>query len=257
MSTYSVKQLSSLAGVSVRTLHVYDEIGLLKPSVRTAAGYRQYGEQELLRLQQILFYKELDFSLQEIAEILDHPEFDLVRALENHKQSLKEKKKRLDTLLQTIDKTINKIKSSMKLKPEELYAGFPRENAEAWRTEAIAKFGNEAVERSEKNLLNMTKEGFAELTQESGRIIEKLLSMSNEDPESQQVQEQISKHYTVIRKFWGTHESKDNQAEAYAGLGELYVQDERYTMVNGKPNPFFAQFMRKAMRYYAQTRLRE
>jgi DNA-binding transcriptional MerR regulator len=75
MDNYSVKRLSDLAGVSVRTLHLYDEIGLLKPSIRTDAGYRIYGEKELLRLQQILFYKELDFSLQEIAAILDHPEF--------------------------------------------------------------------------------------------------------------------------------------------------------------------------------------
>ena len=78
MENYSVKKLSDLAGVSVRTLHLYDEIGLLKPSVRTSAGYRLYGERELLRLQQVLFYKELDFSLQEIAAILDHPEFDVV-----------------------------------------------------------------------------------------------------------------------------------------------------------------------------------
>src|SRR5580693_1755938 len=93
---YSVKQIARLAGVSVRTLHLYDQIGLLKPSVRTRAGYRQYGEPELLRLQQILFYRELDFPLKEIAEILNDPDFDLIRALAGHKQALSARRDRLN-----------------------------------------------------------------------------------------------------------------------------------------------------------------
>ncbi|MBA4145294.1 MAG: MerR family transcriptional regulator, partial [Cytophaga sp.] len=88
MVSYSVKELSEIAGVSVRTLHLYDEIGLLKPSTRTEARYRLYGENELLRLQQILFYKELGISLEEIRSILDDPEFDLLQALESHKVAL-------------------------------------------------------------------------------------------------------------------------------------------------------------------------
>src|SRR5580704_4516137 len=104
---YSVRQLAGLAGVSVRTLHVYDEMGLLKPSVRTDAGYRQYGEAELLRLQQILFYKELDLSLKQIAEILDDPGFDLVEALVGHRIALSARRDRLTTLLNTIEATID------------------------------------------------------------------------------------------------------------------------------------------------------
>src|SRR5687768_14923871 len=154
MENYSVKKLSGLAGVSVRTLHPYDEIGLLKPSVRTSAGYRLYGEKELLRLQQILFYKELDFSLQQIASILDHQEFDLVQALENHKLALKQKQERLTMLLGTIDKTISKIKNGTTMTNNELYEGLPKEKAESWRQEAIEAYGAEAIERSEKSLRN-------------------------------------------------------------------------------------------------------
>lgn len=102
---YSVKQLARLAGVSVRTLHVYDKLDLLKPSVRTDAGYRFCGEAELLRLQQILFYKELDLSLKAIAGILDDPGFDLVEALAGHKLALIARRDRLDLLLNTIDNT--------------------------------------------------------------------------------------------------------------------------------------------------------
>ncbi len=106
MKLFSVKQLAKIAGVSVRTLHLYDEMGLLKPATRTEARYRMYGEKELLRLQQILFYRELDFELREIKEILDNGEFDLLTSLQNQKQSLKAKQNRIFTLIQTIDKTI-------------------------------------------------------------------------------------------------------------------------------------------------------
>ena len=255
MENYSVKKLSGLAGVSVRTLHLYDEIGLLKPSVRTPAGYRLYREPELLRLQQILFYKELDFSLQEIGAILDDPEFDLVCALENHKAALLNKRERLSILLDTIDKTISKIKNGTTMKHEELYAGLPKEKAEAWRNEAIDKYGNDAIDRSEKSLLSMTKNDLAKLKDEAVRVNENLVSLVDEDPTSDIVQQQIASHYIVIRKFWGTHGAQDKQAEAYAGLGELYVSDERYTVTNGKSNPKFARFMSRAMAHYAKTKL--
>ena len=250
---YSVKKLSDIAGVSVRTLHLYDEIGLLKPSVRTEAGYRLYGEKELLRLQQILFYKELDFSLQQIASILDDPDFDLVNALEHHKLALQSRQERLNTLLSTIDKTIFKIRNGMKLTHKELYEGLPKEKAESWRNEAIDKYGDDAIHQSEKSLRNMTKEDFNKLKEENKNVTLNLLSLVNEDPLSDAVQKMIAKHYNIIRKFWGTDGSVDKQAEAYAGLGQLYVNDERYTSFDGKPNPGFALFMSKAMSHYAKT----
>ena len=99
MKKYSAKELSNLAGVSVRTLHYYDEIGLLKPAIRTEAKYRWYGEEELLKLQQILFYKELDFSLKEIIAILNDPDFDLIKALESHQLALLSKQDNIFFLL--------------------------------------------------------------------------------------------------------------------------------------------------------------
>ena len=87
MSKYSVSEVSRMSGVSVRTLHYYDEIDLLKPLDRTGVGYRYYGDQELLRLQQILFFRELDFPLKEISKCINAPEFDVVQALEQHKSA--------------------------------------------------------------------------------------------------------------------------------------------------------------------------
>src|SRR5512141_1044283 len=102
----TVKQLSTLAGVTPRTLHHYDEIGLLKPSRVGANGYRYYGEEALLRLQQILFYRELDMPLEDIRKIMGRRDFDVLSALESHKQALKKKMERTSRLLKTVDHTI-------------------------------------------------------------------------------------------------------------------------------------------------------
>jgi DNA-binding transcriptional MerR regulator len=249
---YSVKRLASLAGVSVRTLHLYDQIGLLKPSVRTAKNYRVYGKAELLRLQQILFYKELDLPLKEIADILDDPSFDLIKALESHKAALQQKSQQIATLLVTIDKTIHQLKNAIMLQPEELYEGLPKETADNWRREAIEKWGD-AVERSEKHLIKKTKDEFKELQQAAGLNWSKLFSLRHENPCSEKIQKEISVHYKLIREFWGTSGSPDYQADAYAGLGDLYVSDERYTSIEGKPHPEFAQFMQQAMKYFASN----
>ena len=256
MVRYTVNKLAKLAGVSVRTLHLYDRSGLLRPSLRTEAGYRLYGEKELLRLQQILFYKELDIPLREICSILDDPDFDLLTALEQHRAALQDRRDRLSTLLATIDHTIVHLKKGTMPRHEKLYEGLPKEKAEAWRREAIDKYGAEAVEKSENHLVNMGKEGFAKLKAEAEEVTKKLVTLMGEDPASAKVQEWVARHYAVIRQFWGTAGSPDLQAEAYKGLGQLYVSDERFTMTDGKPNPEFALFLSKAMAHFSDTRLR-
>lgn len=110
MKKYSTKELSKLAGVSVRTLHHYDKIGLLKPAIRTEANYRLYGVDEVLLLQQIMFYKKLEISLKEIKKILLDPEFDLIEAMENQKQILEYKKNEISSLIKSIDKTMLNIR---------------------------------------------------------------------------------------------------------------------------------------------------
>ncbi|MEO6306134.1 MAG: MerR family transcriptional regulator, partial [Bacteroidia bacterium] len=158
MDKISVNKLAKLAGVSVRTLHHYDKIGLLKPSVRTDSNYRYYGKEELLRLQQILFYKELDLSLTQIAEILDDPGFDTINALHSHKQEMQKRKDRFEQLLLTIDKTIINLKNKTeKMNYEEMYKGFGKEKAEAYKKEAIEKWGKDTVADSEKKILAMDK----------------------------------------------------------------------------------------------------
>ncbi|MEL6842709.1 MAG: MerR family transcriptional regulator, partial [Bacteroidota bacterium] len=151
MQEFGVKAVAKFAGVSVRTLHHYDRIGLLKPAARTEAGYRYYGEAELLRLQQILFYKELDVPLKQIQELLYEPGFDMVEALRSHKSALLARQQRLHKLLQTIDNTIDHLqRENLMTDPEMLYEGMPKEEAQAMRKEAIEEYGSEEVERSEQ-----------------------------------------------------------------------------------------------------------
>jgi DNA-binding transcriptional MerR regulator/quercetin dioxygenase-like cupin family protein len=121
---YTVKQVAALSGVSVRTLHFYDETGLLKPAYVGTNGYRFYEEPQLLTLQQILFYRELGLELKQIKQLLGRAEFEKVAALQSHRQVLEGKLTRTRSLLGTIDKTIAHLKGRKKMTTEEMFVGF-------------------------------------------------------------------------------------------------------------------------------------
>lgn len=252
---YTVSQLAKLAGVSVRTLHVYDKLKLLKPAIRTDTGYRLYNDKDLLRLQQILFYKELDFTLKDIRAILDEPGFDVIKSLEGHKKALSLKKRQLNIMMDTIDRTINNLKNNMMLKPEDLYDGIPREDALAYRAEAIERYGNEVVEHSEKHLLKLNKEELKTLVNKQKDLAARLFEVKHLDAADQTVQTLIHLHYLNTRKLWGTQNASNTQKETYKGLGQLYVTDERFVLIKGEYDGNFAKFISTAMSYYADKML--
>src|SRR5580658_4746331 len=121
---YTVKQVAEISGVSVRTLHFYDETGLLKPARQSTNGYRFYEEPQLLTLQQILFYRELGFELKQIKHILGRGDFEKVAALQSHRKVLQKNLARTRQLIETIDKTIQHLKGTKKMKSKEMFAGF-------------------------------------------------------------------------------------------------------------------------------------
>jgi len=254
---YSVQQLSRLAGVSIKTLHLYDRMGLLKPASRKESKYRVYGEAELLRLQQILFYKALAFPLKVIKDILDDPDFDLLHSLQHQQQLLLQRQEETNVLLATLEKTISSFTQHQPMEPQDLYEGLPKEQAEAYRKEAVAQYGSEVVEHAEKSLRKLSKEEVQHLKAESEDIRQRLFAVMDKDPHSQDVQALIALHYANVRSFWGTSELKDKQAETYKGLGQLYIHDERFTQVNGESQPLFAAFLQKAMAHFADTVLKE
>src|SRR5260370_18180221 len=149
----TVKRLSKLAGVSGRTMPFYDEIGLLRPGRVGANGYRYYGQAALLRLQQILFYKELGLSLEGIAEVLDQPEFDVATALVAHRQALEQRLGRLRGLIATVDRTIAYLKGDTTMdakEAKELFAAFSDEQQAEYEIEAEARWGASNVRDSSR-----------------------------------------------------------------------------------------------------------
>ncbi|MDP1974812.1 MAG: MerR family transcriptional regulator, partial [Alphaproteobacteria bacterium] len=141
---YSVKQLTTLSGVSVRTLHWYDQIGLLKPDFYGSNGYRYYAEKDLLLLQQILFFKELGFPLKEIQKLLTMDGFDQIKALQAHKVFLKNEIERKNKLLETIDKTILYLKGTEKMTDKELYYGFDSDRQKEYEQYIVKCIGSDA-----------------------------------------------------------------------------------------------------------------
>ena len=250
-TTYGVRELARLAGVSVRTLHHYDQIGLLTPSSRTAAGYRQYGADDLMRLQQILFFKELDVPLGEIRAILDDPEFDQIEALENHRRLLQLQAERLMQLVQTVDKTIhNLMEDTMTLTDEELYEGFSKEQIESYQNEARERWGStDAYQESQRRVGNMSKAQWNAVKQQGDEATRLMAGLMGRDPADPEVQAAIAKHHAWIENFYTA------PAEMYAGLGQMYADDERFRAYYDAYAPDLADFMRDAMAIYANTAL--
>lgn len=134
---YTVKQLAKISNVSVRTLHWYDEIGLLKPAYQGANSYRYYEEKQCLKLQQILFFRELGFPLNDIQKLLMQDDFDHIKALEAHKQILERDINRKNQLIATIDKTIQHLRGKHKMSNEELYYGFDSQRQKQYERELV------------------------------------------------------------------------------------------------------------------------
>lgn len=149
---YTVQKLGLIAGISTRTLRYYDEIGILKPARINSSGYRIYGQDEVDKLQQILFYRELGVSLESIKDIVTAPSFDRAKALREHRQKLLEKREQLDLLISNVDKTISLTEGRITMSNKEKFEGFKQklvdDNEMKYGKEAREKYGDDAVNKS-------------------------------------------------------------------------------------------------------------
>lgn len=251
MEKYTVRELSKLAGVSVRTLHHYDEIGLLKPAYRSDKGYRYYTRNELLRLQQVMFYRELDISLKDIVELMDATSYDALQALEQHKQALCQRLHNMNQLIKTIDKTINAMKQGDDMiTDEELYEGFTKEQASEMRAEVAERWGEDKLLESESNAKKLSKEQWQQAKDEAENIAKQFAAVSGLAPGSLTVQQVVQAHYNHISMF------SDVCAEHYAGLGRLYVDDARFTVFYDKYKPGLSQFICNAIQVFCANGLK-
>jgi DNA-binding transcriptional MerR regulator len=235
-----VKEVSQLTGVSVRTLHHYDDIGLLTPDRTTEAGYRLYSDDNLATLQQILFFRELGFPLKKIKELLTSPTFNRQEAFEMQRKMLLEKRKQLDSMINTIEKTIQHEKGEIVMTNEEKFKGFDfGENP--YEQEARERWGDEAVDESNKKAAQFG----TELGEEMNRIYVSLAEIRHMDPSSDEAQAGIGDWFKFLNKM-GSY-----SLEAFQGLGEMYVADERFTKNIDQFGEGLAVFMRDAMAVFA------
>ncbi|MFE8700615.1 MerR family transcriptional regulator [Cytobacillus sp. FJAT-54145] len=247
---YTVQKLAKLAGVSARTLRYYDEIGLLKPARINSSGYRVYGEAEVDRLQQILFYRELGVSLDSIQKIITEPSFDRVNALQEHRKELLQKREQLNLLIENVEKTIASSEGRITMSDQEKFEGFKQklieDNEQKYGKEIREKYGNEKVDQSNAKMKNMSKEQFDKATELANKIHERLAeAFVTGDPGSSLAQEAADLHRQWISQYW-TEYSK----EAHAGLAQMYVDDERFTAYYDKEQPGTAEFLRDAIHIY-------
>lgn len=249
--TYTAKHLADLAGVSVRTLHWYDELGLLKPARDEKNGYRTYGEKDLLVLQQILFFRELEIPLKDIARIVADPGFDMAAALKDHRRVLMAKHGRLDSLIATLTKTVRHMEQDERMTDEELYEGFSKEEIEEMKREAKARWGNtDAYRQSQERTAKMTKADWQAIKEESSRIIVAVAGLMDRPVGDPDVQEQIALYHKHMNRFY------DCSAEMFRGLGEMYVADPRFTATYEKVAPGLAVYMRDAIAAYADAQIK-
>jgi DNA-binding transcriptional MerR regulator len=243
---YTVGQLANVAGVSVRTLHYYDEIGLLHPSSRSDVGYRLYVFEDLLRLQQILIYRELELPLEDIGAILDDPGFDPVCALASHRSDIERRIKRLHCLLETIDKTVKNLEEkTMPLTDEELYEGLSKETADRYQKEARQRYDPALVAESERRVRKMSKAQWQALKAEGETVTRALADVMDDDPTGDVVQALIARHFKMIEQFYPV------SPDVYRGLGQLYVENDEFRTYYERHRLGLAGFMRAAMTHYA------
>lgn len=246
---YTVKTLANLAGITVRTLHHYDAIGLLKPAVHPSNGYRLYGDAEVKRLQQILFFRELEFSLEDIKRIMDSPSYDEKQALSEQKKLLELKKDRLEQLLAAIDTEIHS-KGGVTMNDTTNVAVFNDALFKAYKEEAKQRWGQtDAWKQSQERTKHWTKKDYQRIAERNDAWAKSMATLfrSGAGIDSNEVQSMIEEHYEGLRTFY------DPSYEMYRGLGQLYVDDARFTAFYDKYKKGLALFVRDAMVRYADN----
>jgi len=245
---YTVKQLSDLAGVSARTLHYYDAIGLLKPAKVGGNGYRHYSEDSLLRLQQILFYRELDLPLEEIKKIMGRRDFDILTALEGHRRELTKRMERLNNLVRTVDDTILHLKGLKEMSQKQLFAAFSEEEQEQYAREAEQMYDPAIVKASNKKWKAYTAEEKKRIGEEGNAVYADLLAAMPEGAAGPQVQACIARWHRHLQYFWSPND------EQLLGLAERYNTDPRFKANYDKVDPRLAAFMHDAVKVYVENR---
>ena len=245
-ASYTVGQVAHLAGVTVRTLHHYDEIGLLSPSERTLGGYRRYGEPDLARLRRILFYRELGFSLDHIARIVDDPDADPADHLRRQHRLLRERIERLQGMVAAIEKEMEAYDMGISLTPEEQFEIFGTDKVGGeWADEARERWGDtEQYQESQRRMAAYTKEDWIELKAEAEAGLRDFAEalragVPADGPAAMDIAEAHRRY--LSRWFY------DCGYDGHRGLAEMYVADERFSKMYEDVQPGLARYVHDAI----------
>ena len=245
---YTVKQLTKMAGVTTRTLHYYDEIGLLRPASYGDNGYRYYGEDAVLRLQQILFFRELEFSLEQIKTIIDRPDFDMLHALQSHREALLERAGRLACLIDTVDNTMKHIRGEIEMSTKDFYNGFDEEQQKQRAEEAAKRWGDSA-RRSQQQWERSSRDEKNAFLGKMHEISAGLAASMDNGYDSPEAQEWVKRWYDFIND-----ECYPCSLEMFEGLGHMYVEDPAFTETYENVRPGMAAFMEQAMTHFCKVK---
>ena len=248
---YTVKKLAELAGITSRTLHWYDKIGLLRPGRTTQAGYRLYGPVEVDRLQQILFYRELGLPLAEIKVFLDMPGFDRREALQGHLTALRKRREQLDTLIETVERTILNEKGEITMSDQEKFEGLKKKEVEEserrYGAEARKKYGDSSVDEVKKAMMGLSPakyENWVRLDKELRKGLENAVRRG-ETPDGKE-----GKRLAELHREWLTILMPDCDNIRQMGIAELYVSDPRFMAYYDVEIPGCARFLRDTVQAY-------
>lgn len=252
--SYTVIELAKLSGVSVRALHFYDEISLLKPARYGENGYRYYEREQLFLLQQILFFRELGFQLVDIQRLLSSNDFDKVKALISHRKVLEQNAERTRELIRTIDKTIASLKGGKSMKPQEMYLGFDKSKQEEYEQYWL-KNGDSSAKKllaeSRQNTKDWKKADYESAKNEFERLDEALTEelKKKQSADSLEVQNIVRRHFVLIQRFY------QPTSEVYSGIGKMYVDHPDFRKRYDAFHPKLAEFWAEAMKVFAEREL--
>jgi MerR family transcriptional regulator, thiopeptide resistance regulator len=256
MKDLTVKQLAAISGVTVRTLHHYDEIGLLKPASVGTNGYRYYGRKELHRLQRILFHRELGVPLSEIGELLNLEGDDPISVLQQHREKLQAERERYRLLIETIDRTIADLKGESPMANADLYKGFSPEKQAGYEAWLIERYGEpmrasiDSAKRSYAKLSPAEQKAFFETRGTELRELEEALAEGlrrDIDPASEAIDGLIARHRAWVASMWG----RPCSPAAYSGLADLYQAHPDFVARYEQIQKGFTEYLANAMKLHA------
>lgn len=245
---YSISTIADLCGVSVRTLHHYDRIGLLQPASIEVNGYRVYTDTEVARLRWILLLREVGYSLEDIQARLDSAYFNAEATMEEIHSRLVGEQERIGSLLMSIQNYMNTDDTIAKNKAAHMDAGLDEKTADAYANEVYTRWGNiDAYKQSVKKVSKMSKEEMQKLKEDGKRHIQAIADAMDLGIESDEVQALIKKSHEGVNFFY------DCSIEMFRNLGQMYVDDPRFGAYYEKFRPGLAVFMRDAINVYCDS----